>query len=82
MNFLGLFVICFILIVIIVTFFSSLLQNVWAVMALLAFVMAFGIQMYLSLEERVTELERRLGTTTEDEEKNLSEQIKENTTEA
>lgn len=80
MKFLGLFFMCFFLIVIGISLLSFL--NIWGLIALVAFLMAMVLRIYLDLDERLEAIEQKLGLTEEPPTKTFSEQIntdKENT---
>ena len=77
MKFLGLFVVSCILLVIAVSVFG----NLWGGTGLLllpALFLAGAIRVYMSIDERLEEIERRLGIIPEEEPKPFSEQVTEN----
>ncbi len=81
MKFIGLFVVSCILLVIAVSVFG----NLWGGAGLLtlpAFFMAAALRMYMSIDERLEEIERRLGIIPEEEQKSFSEQVMENNKDA
>ena len=77
MKFLGLFVVSCILLVICVSVFGNLWGGV-GLLALPALFLAAAIRVYMSIDERLEEIEWRLGITPEEEPKTFSEQVMEN----
>jgi len=65
MNFLVLFFICFILLVIFVSVFGFLLQNIWALIAIIAFILAIFFYLFIRLDERIERIENLLGIQTD-----------------
>jgi len=78
MKFIGLFAACFLLIIIGISVFAFLFQNIWGLIALAAFLMALVVRMYLDLDQRLERIEQHLGLTDKDSEKTFTEQMKEN----
>lgn len=77
MKFLGLFVVSCILLVILVSVFGNLWGGV-GLLVLPALLLAAGLRMYMSIDERLEEIERILGILPEEEPKSFAEQVMEN----
>ncbi|MBQ3256205.1 MAG: hypothetical protein IJA67_02150 [Oscillospiraceae bacterium] len=77
MKFIGLFIVSCILLVILVSVFGNFLGG-FALLALPAFFIAAVLRMYMSIDERLEEIERRLGIIPEEEPKSFAEQVMEN----
>ena len=81
MKFFGLFIVSCILLVIFVSVFGNLLGG-FGLLALPAFFLAAAIRVYMSIDERLEEIERRLGILPEEEPKTFAELVMENNKEA
>ena len=77
MKFIGLFVVCCILLVILFSVFGAFFEGI-ALLLVPAFLLALIIRMYMSIDERLEEIERRLGILPEDPPKSFAEQVTEN----
>ena len=76
MKFIGLFGACYFLILISASLFFHLFENIYGIIAVAAFLMASVLRMFLSLDERIEQLEHELGLAKK-KEATLSETLKE-----
>ena len=60
MKFIGLFGACYFLIFISASLFFRLFENIYGIIAVAAFLMALVLRMFLSLDERIEQLEHEL----------------------
>ena len=77
MKFFGLFIVSCILLVILVSVFASIGGGL-ALIVVPALLIAAGLRMYMSIDERLEEIERRLGILPEEAPKSFAEQVMEN----
>ena len=76
MKFIGLFVVSCILLVILFSVFGAFFEGV-ALLLVPAFLLALVIRMYMSIDTRLEEIERRLGIIAEEKPKSFAEQVME-----
>ena len=76
MKFIGLFGACYFLIFISASLFFRLFENIYGIIAVAAFLMALVLRMFLSLDERIEQLEHELELAKK-KESTLSEKSKE-----
>lgn len=76
MKFIGLFGACYFLILISASLFFRLFENIYGIIAVAAFLMALVLRMFLSLDERIEQLEHELGLAKK-KVSTLSEKLKE-----
>ena len=76
MKFIGLFGACYFLIFISASLFFRLFENIYGIIAVAAFLMALVLRMFLSLDERIEQLEHELGLAKK-KVSTLSEKLKE-----
>lgn len=74
MKFLSIFLLCFLLILILISVFGALLENVWLLIAAVAFLIALFVRVLISFDERLERIERHLGLHT-DSQSSFAEQI-------
>jgi len=78
MNFIGTFILCFIITVLLFMIFSGTL-NIWLLMLIIAGIMAAMIRIYLNITDRLDRIEQHLGIASSEEtdHKPFTEQHKE-----
>ena len=77
MKLLGLFIVSCILLVILFSVFGTFFEGL-ALLIVPAFLLALVIRMYMSIDARLEEIERRLGIISEEPPKSFAEQVMEN----
>ena len=77
MKLLGLFIVSCILLVILFSVFGTFFEGL-ALLIVPAFLLALVIRMYMSIDARLEEIERRLGIISEEPPKSFAEQVMDN----
>ena len=77
MKFIGLFVVSLILLIILISVFGTFFEGM-ALLLVPALLLALVIRMYMSIDARLEEIERRLGIIPEEPPKTFAEQVMEN----